>query len=165
MSQNRIFLKKFVILGCVVFLCSISNAVFAQDQEFALKMTFDDAKELAIRRGTPLTEVKSLDGLYTVGEPGGTQGTVQFCNGRLFLRSEPVSGGIDGFAERLERLGREYGYPKVGARSGHTNAGLVSEVSMEWELDGAIALRLSIVSMNGRVSTNVLQSAQKAICK
>jgi hypothetical protein len=106
-----------------------------------------------------------LEGLFAVGEPGGNQGTVQFCKGRLFLRSEPISGGVDGFAERLERFSRYYGYPKVGAKSGHTNTGFVSEVSMEWELEGAIDLRLSIVSIDGKVSTTVLQSAQKAICK
>jgi hypothetical protein len=164
-NQGRMSLKQLVFFGCISALCANPKVAFSQDQEFTLGMTFDSAKKLVEGRGTRLIGVNSLDGLFTVGEPGESQGTVQFCKGRLFLRSESIAGGIDGFAERLERFGREYGYPKVGARSGHTNTGFVSEVSMEWELEGAIDLRLSIISVDGRVSTNVLHSAQKAICK
>lgn len=156
---------QFSRLAFAVGLCTHFTIANAQDNSFVMGMTFESAKKLADSRGTPLKGFGSQEGAYTIGEPRENQGNVQFCNGRLFLRSEFIAGGVDGFAERLEQLGQAHGYPKVGARSGHTSTGYVSEVSMVWELEGAVELRLSIISIDGKVSTNFLESAQEAICK
>jgi hypothetical protein len=50
----------------------------------------------------------------------------------------------------------------VGAKSGHTNTGFVSEVSMEWELEGAIDLRLSIVSIDEKNFDNRLAKCSES---
>lgn len=128
-------------------------------------MTLEQAQAALTGGGyEPLSPVRNMDGLFTIGQPSTSTTNVTFCGDVLFAVTAQVAGGVDAYTQMALELTNRYGQPLLQPMQEYTEKGLLSSMRLTWTIEAGEEAAVDLTSYQERVSATRSFSAFRALC-
>jgi hypothetical protein len=165
-DRSVLFMASLMLPALVLSLSVVAAEAF-EYRGFRSGMTLAEAIETARLQGIQLTPLNAPNmEIYALGVPPDAAGALQFCDSRLFNVSGKLGGDIDAFASKAQELASRYGnQPVVVARSGFTENGLVSMVTIQWTVPPDEEASVMLFKNGAATSVDWMMSAQAQVCE